>query len=398
VAHVAVGFEELPWVSGIPDDLLSKRQKARLPKTYRAAVPARIAGVSFEFDADVLAAAEDAVAAIVRLDEYVARAFGGRSVAPLASVLLRSESASSSQIEHLTVSARQLAVAEIGLRASANAEMVAGNVAAMNAAIALAERLDADSILAMHEALLTRALGKRAGQWRDVQVWVGRSSLSPAGADFVPPSPARVPGAMVDLVSFIGRDDLPVLAHAAVAHAQFETIHPFVDGNGRTGRALLHAMLRAAGAMRNITVPLSAGLLADTRGYAAALAAYQGGDATPIVAALSEASLRATVLGRWLMDELAALADGWLSAIRPRSGSAAESLLWQVVGQGALTTAYVCDLLGVSETAARRALDTLTAAGVLTLASDKKRNRVWLAPDVLAVLDEFSARAGRRVP
>ena len=61
------------------------------------------------------------------------------------------------------------------------------------------------------------------------------------------------------LVAFIGRDDLPVLVHGAIAHAQFETIHPFADGNGRTGRALVHSMLRARGLTRNVTVPVSAG-------------------------------------------------------------------------------------------------------------------------------------------
>src|SRR5262249_56504813 len=103
----------------------------------------------------------------------------------------------------------------------------------------------------------------------------------PHGAAFVPPHYERVPDAMRDLMSFVRRDDLPVLAHAALAHAQFETIHPFVDGNGRTGRALVHAMLRARGVTRNVTVPVSAGLLTDTDAYFAARMTHTPRDPGP---------------------------------------------------------------------------------------------------------------------
>jgi len=70
----------------------------------------------------------------------------------------------------------------------------------------------------------------------------------------------RVPDAMRDLLQFARRDDLPVIPQVAILHAQFETIHPFPDGNGRTGRALMHAALRAKGVTRHVSVPISAGL------------------------------------------------------------------------------------------------------------------------------------------
>ena len=95
-----------------------------------------------------------------------------------------------------------------------------------------------------------------------------------------PASHTRVPAAIDDLMTFAARDDVPLLAQIAVAHAQFETIHPFTDGNGRTGRALVQAMLRNKGLTRQVTVPVSAGLLVDTDGYIAALTAYRDGDAT----------------------------------------------------------------------------------------------------------------------
>jgi len=109
-----------------------------------------------------------------------------------------------------------------------------------------------------------------AGRWREQQVWIGGSRFGPHEADFIPPHHDRVPAAMADLAAFMARPDLPVLTQAAIAHAQFETIHPFPDGNGRVGRALVHSLLKAGGLARSVTVPVSAGLLGDTGTYFAA--------------------------------------------------------------------------------------------------------------------------------
>ena len=76
---------------------------------------------------------------------------------------------------------------------------------------------------------------------------------------------------MADLMLFLQRDDIPVLLQCALAHAQFETIHPFADGNGRTGRALIHAILRNKGLASHIVPPVSAGPLHETDQYFAAL-------------------------------------------------------------------------------------------------------------------------------
>jgi len=393
----SVKFEELPWISHIPAELLSRRQSARIPRTYQAAIPASLASARFHVDADLAALAEDATHAIMCLDDYAARLFGQHPVAPLASVLLRTESAASSQIEHLTVGARQLALAEIGMAASTNADLVAGNVAAMRAAIRLADELGTDSILAMHAALMSHHADTLPGQWRDAQVWIGPSGLSPAEASFVPPAPERVPVAMDDLAAFLARYDLPTMVHTAIAHAQFETIHPFIDGNGRTGRALIHSMLRAAGVMRQVTVPVSAGLLSRTDEYVAALTAFRQGEIRPIITTLSTATENASLLGHWLMDQLASLVATWQESAHPRAGSALESLIYLAVGQPALTTAVVMSSLNVSETAARRAIDQAVQAGILHPSNDKKRNRVWLAVQALDILDEFAERAGRRI-
>src|SRR5699024_3187878 len=110
---------------------------------------------------------------------------------------------------------------------------------------------------AMHEELLEGTVD--AGRLRRQLVWVGRSGLSPLGALHVAPEAEDEPASMPDFVECLARADLPALLHAALAHAQFETVHPFTDCNGRTGRALVHALLSGNGLLTT-TAPGSAGL------------------------------------------------------------------------------------------------------------------------------------------
>jgi Fic family protein len=180
-----------------------------------------IARLPVVLPAEILAAADDASAEVARFDAEL-----GHELAPFAAVLLRSESAASSKIENLTASAQAIAEAELTAHGGRNASLIVANERAMTAAIALAGQIDGDAILAMHSALLERSNPRIAGKWRDEQVWIGGGDLGPHGAQFVPPHPSRVTAAIDDLVAFIDRDDVPVLAHVAVAHAQFETIHP----------------------------------------------------------------------------------------------------------------------------------------------------------------------------
>lgn len=225
-----------------------------------------IAELSISVSSDGAAEAEEAAMALRAFDVGL-----GGEIAPFAAVLLRSESAASSQIENLSASARKIAEAEVNGSGTEHAEMIVGNVRAMTAALDLASTLDADAILTMHDALMSATEPEIAGRWRTDQVWIGGRATfgpgSPHDADFVPPVAARVPDAMRDLMSFARRGDLLVVPQVALMHAQFETIHPFPDGNGRTGRALMHAALRAKAVTQHVSVPISAGLLADTAGY-----------------------------------------------------------------------------------------------------------------------------------
>lgn len=340
---------------------------------------------------ELLAAVEDATTEIARFDTENAA-----DLAPFAALLLRSESAASSQIENLTASAKAIAAVELGDHSRKNASMIFANVNAMGAAIDLAEQLDDSSIIAMHEALLSDTHPEWVGHWRNEQVWIGGSRIGPHSADYVAPHHDRVPAAMKDLVGFIARDEVPVLVQAAIAHAQFETIHPFPDGNGRVGRALVHALLRAKGTTRSVTVPISAGLLANRDNYFEALDVYRRGDPRPIISQFAEAAHRAIANGRQLTADLQTLQIEWDDKITARSDSAAWRLADTLTRQPLVNATFVQTALGVTNATATTAIQTLVSAGVLSQAGGGKRYRVWAATEVLDALDAFAVRAGRR--
>jgi Fic family protein len=389
----AVGWEEYPWRSSLPPELVSRSAREQMSRPYRAALTAEIADLDVHLPRVTAAAAEEASVVIRDFDVEL-----GVDVAPFAAILLRSESASSSQIENLTSGAKQIALAELGETVKQNATQIVGNVHAMQAAIRLSENLDAPSILEMHRALMQVPEPGIAGKWRTEQVWIGGGGYSPHLAAFVPPHASRVPGAIEDLVGFCARDDIPALVHAAIAHAQFESVHPFPDGNGRTGRALIHALVRKRALTRSVTVPISVGLLVDTSGYFAALTAYRQGDPAPIVEAMAQASFDAVANGRQLVGDLRGVREGWASRTKARSDSAVWPLMNLVLRQPVINTAVVQQELGVSHTNAMKAIGRLVEADALAPVGGRRRSILWQSAEVLGALDAFAARSGRRRP
>ena len=183
---------------------------------------------------------------------------------------------------------------------------------------------------------------------------------------------------------------------AALAHAQFETIHPFIDGNGRTGRALVQAMLRHGRLARNVTVPVSAGLLADTDAYFAALTTYREGDPLPIVSQFANAAFRAVSNGRELVEQLRETRGGWQRTIKARSDSAVWRLADLLLRRPVVNARVIADELDLDVGNVHRYIKPFLEAGILAQSQDVRRNQVWRSPEILAALDAFAARAGRR--
>lgn len=386
-AWPAATTEPVPWDHD-PSDLSWNRSHRASREPFAASVPPRIAGLTPNLPDTVRVEASDAYAALTRFDAEV-----GTLHAPFASILLRAESSASSEVEQLTASAKQVALAHLGEARSANAQLVVANTSAMETAVSLADELDAAAVIAMHRVMLERRDPEIVGQFRNVPVWVGGST--PHTAAHVGPVPGRVPELMEDLLTFARRDDLDVLPQIAIAHAQFETIHPFPDGNGRTGRALAHAMLRSSGTTQQVTVPISAGLLSEPEDYFRALTSYREGDVVPIVRVFTASSFAAIANAKRLVDDLGEVRANWEAVLDARRGSTARRALDVLIEQPVVTVQYLASRLGVSNVAANSALPHLEAAGVVRRRDEGRRNRHWQADGVLDALDAFAARARR---
>ena len=379
-------FTEHRWVHR--DSLASRRSQLKNRGTFKAAVVPVIAHRQVKVPAHVARRAAEATSQMTRFDQE----FSHLSHLPFAAVLLRGESATSSQIENLTVNARKLSLATLGAEVGGNAELVARNVSALQAALALADNLSLQSILTMHRELM-QGVQADAGVFRQEWVWIG--GQSPVTAQYVGPKWEQVPALVEDLVVFAGRADLDPTIQAALAHAQFETIHPFTDGNGRTGRALVSSVLRARGVTQNVTVPISSGLLHDINGYVEALMAYRDGDVVPIVECFVQSVDAALENARLLSADLEAV-EAEILGSRSRVTPAVRVLARFVCAEPAFTAGMLEGHVGVSKATAYRLVDALVKAGLLRVEKKVRGQKVWSCPAVLGALDAFAARAGRR--
>ena len=381
-------YERLRWQ---PSEL-ARASASRAVTPYRAAIPAEIADVpDVPLPSATRALATEAATEIARFDQQI-----GAGLPQLAAALRRAEAAASSRIENVIASAEAVGLAELGHAGPESAMLVVANAEAMDTVVALADHLDGDAMLAVHKALLGSGEPESAGRWRTVQNWIGGNSSSPHNAVFVPPQPDRISRAIHDLCRFLARDDMPVLVQAAIAHAQFETIHPFIDGNGRAGRALVHSLLRAKELTRHVTVPVSAGLRADMRRYFDALTTYREGDPEPIVERLANATFVAINNCQALVAELRTLRMSWDEAISARRGATAWRLADMLLSHPVIDSPLVQHQLGVTAPAALGAIGQLVEAGVLVKVLGRQRYRRYGAPRVLEALDAFAIRAGRR--
>lgn len=383
-------YEELTWRSSGHHQMVSSRDRG--PFRYRAFVPDPIAELQPHVSAAVGAAVEAGAAACAQLDASP----GIDDLEPVARLLLRAESVASSRIEGLQLSHRRIEEARFapgGARGTALS--IVRNIDAMARAIELGtqlERLTLDDLLSIHRALMNTERDQAiAGVIREEQNWIGGGN-TPRRAEFVPPPHELVRDLLQDLIVFCNRTDLSGVTQAAIAHAQFETIHPFADGNGRTGRCLIHLILRRRGLSRRVVPPVSVVLAANASRYVEGLTAFRGEDLTGwcqmFADALTVSAGRAVDLGA----QIRALKVEWFErAGRPNKGSTARRLIDGLVGHPVVSLETTEELLGVSNEAARLALARLEEAGVVRQVTLGKRNRAWASIEVFDLLDEFDA-------
>jgi Fic family protein len=396
LAHLVAATWEGDYGIGVP--------RARRRCRYEAYVPDRLAETSVVLPPDVAADVSDAERAIARLNE------GGPALASLESVarlLLRAESVASSKIEGLEVGGRRLLRAEAAQATGerlgdVTAEAVLGNIEAMTLAVevmAARSQLTLEDVLTVHRLLMQHTdRPELGGEIRYSQNWIGGNDYTPCGAAFVPPPPEHVPGLLADLIEFVNSDRYPPLMQAALAHAQFETIHPFGDGNGRVGRALIHVVLRRRGLAPRYVPPISLVLATRSRDYIGGLDAthYVGPVNGPEaqagyaewIGAFAAAAERAALDARRFGEQIDALVERWRTQASPvRSNSAADLLLRALPSAPVITVSTAAQLIGRSVRATNDAVAQLVAAGVLAPTRGVRWNRAF---EAVGLIDEIT--------
>ncbi|HEY5436026.1 MAG TPA: Fic family protein [Candidatus Limnocylindrales bacterium] len=369
-------------------------RKARQSFTYRAFVPDPIATiqpvVSFE-TARLISDAETLVGQL-NSDERV------RGLEAIGALLLRSEAIASSRIEGIELSQRNLARALIDPRAArGTARAVAANVAAMEQAVAIGEegrKLAVADILTIHRTLMANEPARvMPGAFRREQNWIGGRLLNPSDARYVPPPEDQVEPLVLDLVEFLNRDDLPAVAQAAIAHAQFETVHPFIDGNGRVGRCLIHVVLRRRGIAPVFVPPISIVLAARANLYVDGLVGFREGRIDAWCASFAEACGRAAALSVELAGNVAKLEADWYErAGRPRRDSAAARIIPVLPGQPIASASTIRAAIGARHQRALEGLKVLADGGVLRQISKGDYGRQYAADELFELIEEYEQR------
>jgi len=381
----------------------------RQPCRYQAYAPDPLVTRQITLPAEAAADLADAERAIFGLQDEHGRA---TDLEGLARLLLRSEAVASSFIEGLQINVRRLAKEQAAVDSGfgsqdETARAVLGNITAMNQALAMAikvEPITVDDICEIHRHLLAAKDQERyAGVIRDQQNWVG--GINPCRAEYVPPPPDQVRPLVEDLCEYISGDDHSPLLQAALVHAQFETIHPFADGNGRTGRALVHLVLRRRGIAPRYVPPISLIMATHAQVYVAGLTSYR-------YSGLADSADAQAGMLRWLdvfvsdvlracndagdlMRKMEELQSGWRNQVgRVRVNSSVDLLLKQLPGIPVLTVDTAMKVIGRSNTKTNEAVKQLLECGVLKQITIGRRNRAFEVPNLLAAITSFERVLG----
>jgi Fic family protein len=384
------------WAS----DFSGPSRRDQRPCEYEAYVPDLLFGRKISLDGDVAADVTDAEAAILRLNTEATSLVDTEA---LARILLRAESVASSKIEGLEIGPRRIlhaeAARELGDEPSdVTAAEVLGNIDAMVYGLSKVgprDPITVDLLLDMHKRLLAGSrVAEHGGHFREVQNWIGGSDYNPCSASFVPPPHELVEELIADLVAFSNDDSLPAVAQAAIAHAQFETIHPFVDGNGRTGRTLIHLILRRRGVATRVNPPVSLVLATWANDYVGGLTATRyRGPATSTdahnginlwIGRFAGACKRAVEDADSFERSALAIEEEWRNRLgKVRARSAADLLLRALVGAPVITVNSAAEMIGRSFVQTNQAVTRLLDAGILRQVSVGQRNRAFETPEII---------------
>ncbi len=368
-------------------------------QTVKASVPPLLADLGVEFPETVVRATERAIAAIKRSSDHLPSAWE-----PLARLLLRFEGVASSAFEQIRAPLEEIAAAEVTLLMTGPSAWVADNLAIVSAAVDSARRepLTTASLLEWHRRLMDHATGQLdvalLGAYRDRPVWVGGNS--PREAAYVAPPHELIGPLMDDLIEFANAEVFDVVTQAAIVHAQFESIHPFADGNGRLGRVLINWLIvRRLGVL--VPPPFSVFVARDPGGYLSGLTLYRMGELGTWVRWFATTLERSASTATSLIGEIENLAAAW----RQRASGGAErtvrhdSTLWEVLEMlpehPIVSANFIHERFKITNEAARQLLHRLESFAILSPIELRFGNpgrpvRWWVAKELIDIISRSS--------
>lgn len=357
---------------------------------YQAALPLLIAERSVAVPDDLSARISALLVEMARFDVEL-----GQRADNVPTMLLRSESSASSQIDRLTSTAQSVALAELYPKASSDARLVVANMIATQRALELPAWLSLEGIVEIHDLLLDNShlenqTNSAFEKLRQKPVWLGGTSFTPHTALFVPPAFQHVPEYMADLIEFGTRSDLNPVVKAAILYAQFQTVHPFLTANGQTGRALIHHIFRAEGVLSSTLIPVSVGFLHNIDSLINALQSYREGDPLVIIEELVSALELALFVSRVTETSIESLLEDWDSLVGHRKGSKIRQLPKTLVKQPVVNSAYLADSLGVTQRTATTLILRACEYGMLRHMGKRQRGDFYQSDAIINVLDEIN--------
>ena len=314
-------------------------------------------------------------------------------------LLLRTEALDSSRIEGIRTSVRNLFMAAAGAPSKEGAKLTYKNFSALASILDSPKRPVAQETISADHATIMEG-ESFAGEMRESEsdiVYIRGETIFKA--DYVPPLPRHVPELVTDLTLFARRKDLSIVKKAAITHSQFECIHPFLDGNGRTGRALTQRLLLLSDFR---TLPVSAAYFGMLSEYFETFRRYKDGDLDYPVKIHAIAVIAATKAITAHTADREVLLDKWEAATeahRPARENMRKALSW-ISGTPAFTEDALAEAIKVSERTAKRITSELAEAEILTKtrrtapdAATSSRRQIWEAKEMYDIAERVETTA-----
>lgn len=375
-----VKYESKMYTPSDAFQYLSRHQRQLIEEPYLSALVDDLSLIHLELNQQTQSLLLETVEELSRLDAYLKN-----NITTFPMLLLRTEALSSSQIEHYSASNRNVALAQIHKKQTREALIIKSNLESLVEGIKLDEKLSIQKIIHLNQILLDND----SITIRNRINWIGKPNSIPHEAVYVPPHPDYLDTYMKQFIAFCKRNDIHPLIQAAFAHAYFELIHPFEDGNGRVGRILIQLILKEKLFLEHLNMPFSVGIVKEQERYIQALNDFKTGNYESIIILLLENALSLVPKVYKTLEQFIELKQSWSKKLNVRQDALVWMILDDLFTQPVIDVKYIKEKYQANDQAVRNNIDVLVHVGILSVVGNQKRNVAYESKEVLDLLDQF---------